>query len=94
MSEIGMFQQSRAVVCGDAVFLALQWPSRPGPCALRLSGRQGLQATFGRLKKWLVSWGPRLDFWPTFKGALAAHEWVIYLFFLLLVLIFFRNVLG
>jgi hypothetical protein len=63
--------------------------SPPRPCALRLPRRQGLQATFGRLKQWLVTWEHRLDFWPTFKGALAAHEWVIYPFFLLLVVIFF-----
>ena len=33
--------------------------------------------------------GASARLWPTFKVALAAHEWVIYLFFLLLVLIFF-----
>ena len=59
------------------------------PCALRLPRRQGLQATFGRLKQWLVNWEHRLNFWPIFKGALAAHEWVIYPFFLLLVVMFF-----
>ena len=31
----------------------------------------------------------RLDFWPTFKGTFAAHEWAIYPLFLLLVAIFF-----
>jgi hypothetical protein len=50
--------------------------------------RQAVQATFDRLKKWLVTWEHRLDFWPTFKGTLAAHEWTIYPFFMLLVVIF------
>jgi hypothetical protein len=51
--------------------------------------RHGLQATFVRLKKWVVTWEHRLDFWPTLKGTLAAHEWAIYPLFLLLVVIFF-----
>jgi hypothetical protein len=54
-----------------------------------LVGRQRMQASFGRLKHWLITWEHRLDFWPAFKGALAAHEWAIWPFFLLLVVIFF-----
>jgi hypothetical protein len=50
---------------------------------------QRLQASLGRLKQWFITWEHRLDFWPAFKGALAAHEWVIWPFFLLLVVIFF-----
>jgi hypothetical protein len=41
------------------------------------------------LKQWFITWEHRLDFWPAFKGALAAHEWAIWPFFLLLVVIFF-----
>ena len=51
--------------------------------------RQRMQASFGRLKHWLITWEHRLDFWPAFKGALAAHEWAIWPVFLLLVVIFF-----
>jgi hypothetical protein len=42
-----------------------------------------------RLKNWLVSCETKVDFWPEFKLALAKHEWVIYPFFVLLVIIFF-----
>ena len=48
-----------------------------------------LHITFERLKNWLVSCETKLDFWPEFKLALAKHEWVIYPFFVLLVIIFF-----
>jgi hypothetical protein len=54
----------------------------------RVAMEQALQATFERLKKWVVAWEHRLDCWPTFKGTLAAHEWMIYPFFMLLVVIF------
>ena len=47
-----------------------------------------MQITFGRFKTWLVSSGHKLDFWPKFKLALAEHEWVIYPFFVLLVVVF------
>jgi hypothetical protein len=33
--------------------------------------------TFERLKNWLVSW-ETTDPWPSFRLALAEHEWVIY----------------
>jgi hypothetical protein len=49
----------------------------------------GIASYIGRSKKWLVTWEHRLDFWPTFKGTFAAHEWAIYPLFLLLVAIFF-----
>ena len=55
--------------------------------ARKLGGR--LQATLERLRLWLLAWEQRVDFWPTFKGTLTAHEWTIYPFFLLLVVIFF-----
>jgi hypothetical protein len=51
--------------------------------------RERRQATLERLRPWLLIWEQRLDFWPTFKGTLAAYEWTIYPFFLLLVVIFF-----
>jgi hypothetical protein len=51
--------------------------------------RPELRVTFERLKNWLVSCETKLDFWPEFKLALAKHEWVIYPFFALLVIIFF-----
>lgn len=51
--------------------------------------RPELHITFERLKNWLVSCETKLDFWPKFKLALAEHEWVIYPFFVLLVVIFF-----
>jgi hypothetical protein len=53
------------------------------------SGRQRLQASFVRLKQWFIAWEHRLDFWPAFKGALAAHEWTIWPLFLLMLVIFF-----
>ena len=40
--------------------------------------RPELHMTFERLKNWLVSWETKLDPWPSFKLALAEHEWVIY----------------
>jgi len=43
-----------------------------------------MQASFGRLKQWLIAWEHRLDFRPAFKGTLATHEWAIWPFFLLL----------
>ena len=36
-----------------------------------------MQASFGRLKHWLITWEHRLDFWPAFKGALAARNRLI-----------------
>ena len=51
--------------------------------------RSELQFTFGRLKNLTLSWGRKLDPWPKFKLAIAEHEWVIYPFFVLLVIIFF-----
>ena len=51
--------------------------------------RPELRITFERLKNWLASCEARLDFWPRFKLILAEHEWVIYPFFVLLVVIFF-----
>ena len=48
-----------------------------------------MQVSFGGWKPWLITWKRRLDFWPAFKGALAAHEWAIWPFFLLLVIVFF-----
>jgi len=47
-----------------------------------------LQITLGRLKNWLISWERKVDFLPKFKLLLAKHEWVIYPFFLLLIVIF------
>jgi hypothetical protein len=47
------------------------------------------QISFGRFTRWLLKWEHRLDPWPQFKGALAAHEWVIYPFFLILIALFF-----
>lgn len=47
-----------------------------------------MQTTFGRWKNRLASWQPKVQIWPKFKLALAKHEWVIYPFFALLVVIF------
>jgi len=65
-------------------------------CALSLTlvwlgayGGRRLQVSFGGWKPRLITLKQRLDFWPAFKGALAAHEWAIWPFFLLLVIIFF-----
>lgn len=41
-----------------------------------------------RMKAAWGTWKRRLDFWPAFTTALAAHEWTIYPFFILLVIIF------
>jgi hypothetical protein len=41
-----------------------------------------------RLRNWLVFQGRKLDFWPKFKLALAKHEWIIYPFLALLVVVF------
>jgi hypothetical protein len=51
--------------------------------------RRGSRNCTSRLKNWLVSCETKLDFWPQFKLGLAEHEWVIYPFFVLLVVIFF-----
>ena len=56
---------------------------------MRSCGGAELHITFERLKNWLISCETKLDFWPEFKLALAKHEWVIYPFFVLLVIIFF-----
>jgi hypothetical protein len=44
---------------------------------------------FGELKNWLVLWEQRLDFRPKLSAALAKHEWALYPFFALLIVIFF-----
>jgi hypothetical protein len=40
------------------------------------------------LRNWLVFQSRKLDFWPKFKLALAKHEWIIYPFLALLVVVF------
>ena len=48
--------------------LRVNWP---------VVARPELHMTFERLKNWLVSW-ETIDPWPSFRLALAEHEWVIY----------------
>jgi hypothetical protein len=57
-------------------------------CITRLYGGLELQITVQRWKNWLDSWHIQQQIWPKFKLALAKHEWVIYPFFTLLVVIF------
>jgi hypothetical protein len=49
--------------------LRVNWP---------VVARPELHMTFERLKNWLVSWETKLDPWPSFRLALAEHEWMIY----------------
>jgi hypothetical protein len=44
---------------------------------------------FGQLKNRLVSWEERLDFRPKLSAAVGKHEWALYPFFALLIVIFF-----
>jgi hypothetical protein len=53
-----------ADVNGDVKRCPNTWPSCP-------SGAREVQASFGRLKQWMITWERRLDFWPAFKSALA-----------------------
>ncbi len=54
-----------------------------------MGGGQNLNITFERVKDWLLSFEAKVDLWPKFKSKLAEHEWVVYPFFVLLVVIFF-----
>jgi hypothetical protein len=51
--------------------------------------RPELHITFERVKDWLLSCEAKVDLWPKLKSKFAEHEWVIYPFFVLLVVIFF-----
>jgi hypothetical protein len=47
-----------------------------------------MQIGFRDLRNWWVAWERKIDFLPKFKLALVEHEWVVYPFFTLLVVIF------
>jgi hypothetical protein len=59
-------------------FLAGRGPWRVLRVNWPVVARPELHMTFERLKNWLVSWETKLDPWPSFRLALAEHEWVIY----------------
>jgi hypothetical protein len=47
-----------------------------------------MRVTFERVMNWLAACETKRDPWPKFKLVLDEHEWVIYPFFALLVVVF------